>query len=251
MGADTYSAIIMDDEKEAIDSLLELLKSHKQVRILETFTDLDDTINYINSEKPELLFLDIQMSEKTGFEVVREIRTESYHPHIIFVTAYNRYAIQAIKHAAFDYLLKPVDPDELADALIRLSKEKPNQDKSSKIEKLLKQLARSRKLKFNTCSGFIVLDTEEIIYCEASRNYCDIYLTHDRPEVVTMNLNNVGKLLPEDSFFRISRFHIINLKFLTKVERRNQTAYLKAGTETIELKISSRNSKLLEKMFNE
>ena len=243
--------IIVDDEKKAISSLRQHLINHKQIHCIGAYNNPEEAIEQILTEKPDLLFLDIQMPNKTGFDIVKEIRSDNYLPHIIFVTAYEKYAIEAIRHAAFDYLLKPIHPKELAHSLERIEKQQENLEFPTKIERLIDKLSQTKQLKFNTSSGFIILDTDDIIYCEACRNYCEIYLSDDRHEVLTMSLNNVGKLLPESSFFRISRFHIINLKYLVRVERRTHIAYLKDDSDTIELKISPRNSKLLEHLFNE
>lgn len=244
-------AIIVDDEQKAIESLKKNLLAHKKIHCVGVYSDPDEAIEQILTEKPDVLFLDIQMPEKTGFDVVKEIRSDHYSPHIIFVTAYEKYAIEAIRHAAFDYLLKPVHSTELAQAIERIEKQQENLDFPAKIERLIDKLSQTKQLKFNTSSGFIVLDTDDIIYCQACRNYCEIYLTDDRHEVLTMSMNNIGMLLPESSFFRISRFHIINLKYLARVERRTHTAFLTVDSETTELKISPRNSKLLEQVFNQ
>ena len=244
-------AIIVDDEYKAIESLKENLLAHKKIHCTGVYSNPDEAIEQILTEKPDLLFLDIQMPEKTGFDIVKEIRSDHYSPHIIFVTAYEKYAIEAIRHAAFDYLLKPVHPTELGQVIERIEKQQENKDFPAKIERLIDKLSQTKQIKFNTCSGFIVVATDEIIYCEACRNYCEVYLTENRHEVLTLSLNNVGKLLPDSSFFRISRSYIINLKYLARVERKTHTAFLTADSETIELKISPRNSKLLEKVFND
>ncbi|MBN1197908.1 MAG: response regulator transcription factor [Bacteroidales bacterium] len=249
MAGKPFHTIIVDDELKAISLLQQHLVNYKQIRCIGAYTNPEEAIEHILSEKPDLLFLDIQMPEKTGFDIVKEIKSDHYSPQIIFITAFERYAIEAIRHAAFDYLLKPINPLELAQTLERMDSPRENLNFPMRFERLMDKISQAKQLKFNTCSGFIILDTDEIIYCEACRNYCEIYLIDDRSEVVTLSLNEVGKLLPETSFFRISRFHIINLKFLRKVERRNHTAFLQVGGETIQLKISARNSKLLEQRF--
>lgn len=245
------TAILVDDEQEAINYLLDLVKSFKEIKILGSFTDATEAIDEILTLKPEILFLDVQMPEKTGFDILNDVSGQEYKPFVIFTTAYEKYAIEAIRYAAFDYLLKPINETELANAIERLKQKDYKYNYDDKLKSLFNELEQSKKLKFNTSTGFIVLNTKEIIYCQASRNYCEIHLTDDRCELVTCSMNNAGKMLPENEFFRISRFNIINLRFLKRVERRNHTCYLKTVSEAIQLNISPRNAKLLERYYAE
>ncbi|MDA3907212.1 MAG: LytTR family DNA-binding domain-containing protein [Bacteroidales bacterium] len=248
--SEILTAIIVDDEIEAINYLQALLEIHPRIKILGNYTNPIEAIEQILLLKPDILFLDVQMPNKTGFDIVKEIRSENYQPHIVFTTAYEQFAIRAIKHAAFDYLLKPINEYELSETLEKIRNIGKAELNESKFEKLFNKLASAEKLKFNTSTGFIIINSDDIIYCEADRNYCEIHLLDDRREVVTCNLNQVGKILPESDFFRISRFNIINLNFLEKVERKNHSCYLKTNDEKYTLKISSSNLKLLEDYFS-
>lgn len=245
------TAILVDDEQRAINYLLDLLKDFKEIKILGSYTNSTEAIDKILTLKPEILFLAVQMPEKTGFDILNDVSGQEYKPFVIFTTAYEKYAIKAIRYAAFDYLLKPINETELTNAIERLKQKDYKYDYDDKLKSLFNELKQSKKLKFNTSIGFIVLDTMEIIYCQASRNYCEIHLTDGRCELVTCSMNNVGKMLPENEFFRISRFNIINLRFLKKVERQNHICYLKTDSEAIQLNISPRNAKLLERYYVE
>jgi two-component system LytT family response regulator len=247
------TAVIVDDEKNAIAFLKKLLIEIEFVKILGSYTHPEEAIDDIRSLKPDILFLDIQMHGKTGFEVAEELQRMKTPPQIIFITSFEKFAPKAIKHAAFDYLLKPVDPEELKETLDRIHTvhELNTNEIGLKFEKLLDKLHSSKKLKFNTSTGFIVIECDEIIYLQASRNYCDIFLVDGRTETVTINMNKVSGLLPEDQFFRISRFHHINLEYLRKVERRNHTCQLRVDGETFALPVSPRNAKLLEQEYSQ
>lgn len=239
------TAIIVDDERSAIDYLLNILEIHKDISVLECFTSPELAIQRIRILKPDILFLDVQMPIKTGFDIVKDVRSDDYQPNIIFTTGFEKFAIRAIKYAAFDYLLKPINEFELSETLEKI-KQNGSDSSAQRMELLFKKLSQSKKLKFNTSTGFIVLNTDEIIYCEASRNYCEIYMEDGRREVVTMNMNQVGKLLPDDHYYRISRFNIININYLDRVERKDHKCFLKSNGDYFSLKISSSGLKELE-----
>jgi two-component system LytT family response regulator len=245
--SDNFRAIIIDDEKESIDLLLDLLKDCPEIIILDSFQDPEEGIKGILSYKPDVLFLDIQMPGKDGFDVLREIHDYNLNPVVIFITGYDQFAIKAIKFAAFDYLLKPVDPEELKNTIEKLKNQKKD-NLENQVKKLLNHINSNVKLKFNTRTGFIIIDPSDIIYCLADRNYSEIYLFDGRKEVITCNLKKLSKVLPHDNFHRVSRSLIINTQFLTKVERTNRKITLKNNDQMISFSIPSDQIKNLEKL---
>lgn len=243
------SAIIIDDEPDAINLLEDLLKDFDEIKITATADNVNTAFEVIKDQTPDLVFLDIQMPEQNGFELIKKLKTENLNHAIIFVTAYDQYAIQAVKHAAFDYLLKPVDRDELKEAIGRFRKVKQD-DLRERLNCLLDKLERPQKIRFNVRTGYILIDPEEIVYCQADGNYTDIFLTTREKEIVTYNLSNVWKMFPEKNFFRISRFNIINLKFLTRVDRKSKTCELTAVGHTYRLPLPKKQMKELKKTIN-
>ncbi|MCF8230295.1 MAG: LytTR family DNA-binding domain-containing protein [Bacteroidales bacterium] len=246
MNTEQLSAIIVDDEAEAIKNLEALLKAHQQVDVSGTFQNPEKAIGEIQNNEPDLLFLDVQMPGKSGFDVLKEVSGGLYQPIVIFTTAYEKYAIEAIRHAAFDFLLKPISEDELANALQRIEEKQEQPDYSEKLQSLFQAIGKPKQLKFNTSTGFILIDPKDVLYCQASRNYCELFLNSGEREVVTCNMNRVGKMLTNDRFFRISRFNIINLDYLKKVERKDHSCTLLADGEKIMLKGTTKNLKALE-----
>lgn len=249
MGKDKITAVIVDDEQEAINYLCDLLKEHRDISLTGRFTDPVKAIEEIQVSLPDVLFLDVQMPEKSGFDVIREVRSDTYLPHIIFTTAFEKFAIRAIKYAAFEYLVKPINPFELEAAVRKLCDTGYQSNMAHNYAKLFSGLKEPVPLKFNTSNGFVVINPAEIIYLEASRNYCEIHLTGNRMELVSLNMLQVINQLSGNSFFRISRFNTVNLKFLHKVNRIKKECYLLADGLPVVLKISVERVRELEWVF--
>jgi two-component system, LytTR family, response regulator len=212
-------ALLVDDEKEAHDVLERLLLRIRGVDIVGHVFDPDDTLALVKQTKPDIVFLDIQMPGKDGICIANELKINKIPITVIFVTAYSNYALAALKASAFDYLLKPVNIDDLQEVISRYHSEKGTNTLEEKLEILIENYYRKSKLVFNTRSGCIVLDEADIIYCQADVNYTRFFLTGKREELVTLNIAKVMDLLPKDKFYRLDRSHIINMTCLRKVDR--------------------------------
>jgi two-component system, LytTR family, response regulator len=224
--------IIIDDEIEPIDHLARLLQTYDWIQIEKKITDTEEAFNSILDSKPSLLFLDIQMPGMTGFELVYKLWKYNIKPDIIFVTAFNQYAIQAIRMAALDYLIKPVIPEELEQALLKLKEKRTEATYDEKIRNLIKETVNSQRLKISTTGGFTMVNPKDIIHIQADWNYAEIFYNKEKSDLVTINIGSLEKILPTGSFFRISRSEIINTTYLTKVSRKKRLAFLnKDGIE--------------------
>lgn len=211
-------AIIIDDEPQARIVLKTLLKAcAKEVEIIGDAGSAKDGIQLINNNNVDLVFLDIEMSHMDGFGMLRTFETINFD--VIFTTAYSNYAINAIKFSALDYLLKPIDIDELEIAINRY-KTKKNLKKSEKkgiyflpgdFTNLQNQ---SSKIALPTAKGFRILQISELYYCEASRNYTDFFLKNGETIVVGRNLKYFHEKLLPFGFFRIHESFLINLSHL-------------------------------------
>ena len=244
---DTIKAIIVDDESEARELLTALLEDYENITVTAQLSGVDEAIAFILLNPPDLIFLDIQMPKKNGFELAVALRNLNIKSHIIFVTAYDQYAIQAVKHAAFDYLLKPINEEELQETITRFMATKPKTGIGDKIDNLLVVINDNfRKKRFNTRSGFVMLNLSDILYVDADGNYSKIYLSNNTQEIVTQSLGQMEEELPPTNFFRINRSIIINIKYLTRVNRRNRTCVISFGEKNIEFPIPAEQIKLLE-----
>jgi len=244
---DKITSLIIDDEQDARDALEMLLKTFLPgVEVLAKAESAAEGIREVIKHQPDLIFLDIKMPGKDGFYVAEELEKLGIETTIIFVTAYDQYAISAIKHAAFDFILKPVDPDELVKAIARYKNMKEKESLKIKIERLHACL-RPRQLKFSTQQGFILIAPDEIILCRAEGNYTELFLTRDRKQIVTLQLGKLESQLDSQLFIRISRFCVLNVRYIKSFDRKRKVVELKDENLT-ELKISSIGLKKLMKL---
>ena len=229
------TTIIVDDEKLSREMLKKLVETHiPDMEILGEASSAESAVELIREHNPEVVFLDISMPGKSGFDVVKEIQDFKDIPKIIFVTAYDKYAINAVKCAAFDYLLKPVNTEELLDCYNRYMKVRSANSVHKSVDALLKHLKRD-KLSFTTRTGCFFIDPRTIIYIQADGNYSHIHLTDGTEKTVTVNIGEILTMLGENNFSRISRSTISNLKCLSELNKSDKTCILKVEEEEVPL----------------
>jgi two-component system LytT family response regulator len=231
-----FTAMIVDDEGDARELLASLISEHADIQVIEKAESVSEAVPKIIKHHPDLLFLDIQMPNKSGFDLLAEIRELRLDIPVIFVTAYDQFAIQAIKASALDYLMKPVDPVELAKAIQKFRHFEQKEHYQEKLEELLQMVHQpvqiSGKIRFNNRNGYILFHPDDMIYLEADANYTHIYLRGNKKETVSSNIGSVEKILPQGLFQRINRSIIINSAWLCKVDRVNHICILECdGTE--------------------
>lgn len=206
-------AVIVDDEKKAIDSLSwELTNFSDRVEVVATFQDPEVAINYLNNHTPDCVFLDINMPTMDGFQFLDKLEKKDFA--IVITTAYNEYALKALKHEAIDYLLKPIDSDDLKDTLKKIKKHHSNGFPIAKIEEVLVNFNKNfnqKKVTINTDGKLLFLETDNIIYIESDGNYSTIIMADNQKIVVTKKLKEVNAILPDNYFFRIHNSYIVNL----------------------------------------
>lgn len=208
------TAIIVDDEKHCREVLEHLLHKYcSAVKILASCANGEEALLALAKQQPDILFLDIEMPGMNGFELLEKF----HHPQfeIVFTTAYNEYAIKAIKHSALDYLLKPVDKDELIQTVERAKEHKAIKS-SQRVDNLLEMLNLKKKTKrfaVPTMEGLIMVDPDTILYCESDSAYCKIYfINSNKPLVISKTLKDVEEVLKDEDFCRIHHSYCINMK---------------------------------------
>lgn len=244
--------VLIDDSQMAIEALGKKLEVHnKQIEIVAAFTNPLDAIKQLPGIKPDLIFLDIEMPEMDGFTLLNKIQDIS--PTVIFVTAYNHYAIKAIRASVFDYIEKPVDVQQLSDTINRyLSKEK-NVNLQSTNHQILKQLMDSvhkleNQQQLQTISvvskdSIDIVHFSEIIRLESMSNYTKFHLADGKILISSKTMGEYEELLSTANFLRIHRSHIINLLHMKKFQRNNENYVLMKDGSKIE--VSDRRKKEL------
>lgn len=226
----SIKTLLVDDEKAAIENLYLLLGNYSPIKIVGSFTQFHEALTFIKNNNFDLIFLDIEIQSRSGFELAKEIALKNPLPSIVFVTAFNKYAIEAIRHAAFEYLLKPIDPVELSNAMARFLERAKPQNLSLKLETLLEKLDNQNKIRFNTRTGYLLINPVDVVYCEADGNYTTFVMRGNRKELVCCKIGDIIDKLPSN-FIRAGRSVILNQDFLSKVERVHKKVELVIGNE--------------------
>jgi len=212
------TAIIIDDEARGRLALREKLAAYcPQIKLLAEAEDGQSALLLIRHHQPELIFLDIEMPRMNGFEMLNELQDKNFS--LIFTTAYDQYAIKAIRYAAFDYLLKPVDIQELQTAVNKIEQQKNSQTRQQ-LQVLQQNMKHPRKLMNRlavpTLEGLFFYDIHEIVYLEANSNYTTIILNDKTRITASKTLKDLEELLPEHLFFRTHHSFLINLEFIKR-----------------------------------
>lgn len=208
-----FSAVIIDDEEHSREMVALLLKQLFPIIDLAGKADGIATGKQLISETlPDLVFLDIQLAEGTAFDMLKEL--PGVDAEIIFVTAYEQYAIQAIKAAALDYILKPVNKDEFTSAVNKALKKIETDRQARSVSGIVSRLDHKlgvRKVSIPTITGFSLVNVDDIIRCEASDNYTIVYFTNGSKTVVSRSMQEYDTELQPFGFVRIHHKHLINL----------------------------------------
>jgi two-component system LytT family response regulator len=240
-------SIIVDDEFKSRESLKALIEKFcDNIQVAAVCQNGDEAIKAIDEHKPDVVFLDIQLQRETGFEILEKLDKIDFE--IIFTTAYSEFAIKAFKFSAIDYLLKPIDINELRAAI-----EKAQKRIVGSISERMAQLAQNLKgnsfrharLAIPATDGLVFINVGEILYCEASGNYTNIYMDDSRKFVVSRTLKEYEDLLEEQDFFRIHNSFLINLNSIKKYIRGEGGQVVMSNDKTLDV------SKMKKKGFLE
>ncbi|WP_282048915.1 LytR/AlgR family response regulator transcription factor [Maribacter aquivivus] len=224
-------AVIVDDEIKALQSLTwELTNFSDEINVIASFTNPNEALSYLEKNTPDCLFLDIEMPTMDGFQFIKKLTNKNFP--VVITTAYNQYALKAIKSQALDYLLKPIDTDDLKETIIKIKKFNNKNFSVEQLEMaLLNYNSRSihKRITLNTDGKLLFLESDEILYAESDGNYSTIFLTDGQKIVLTKKLKEVNELLPADSFFRIHNSYIINLNKIKEFLKTDGYVVLKSN----------------------
>lgn len=209
------SCILIDDEPKALTTLsYELLNLSKEIKILGTFSSVSGAIDFLKTQTIDVVFLDVEMPVADGFNFLDAFEERDFE--VILTTAYDKYAIKALRSDVIDYLVKPIDAEDLENALHKLEKHiQKKADPSTKIleaiDKLTEQQGLTKKIKLSLDRKIIFLDPEDIIYCESDGNYSRVFLENKKELFLTQKLKYLEGILPDQLFQRVHNSYIINI----------------------------------------
>lgn len=228
----TRKVLIIDDENPTRDFIRKMLESFDLK--LDIYTDGENVqsgIEAIERIQPDIVLLDIQMPDGNGFDVLKSISNKSFE--IIFITAFQEFAVQAIKFSALDYILKPIDADELRNAVtnaLQMLSHKKDENQFNALQNNI-QPHLKRKLVLKTQESIFVVEIDDIVHCEADKNYTFFYLNDGKKILVSKTLKDYDTLLAGLQFFRVHQSHLINLNCVERYDKHDGgSVILKDGT---------------------
>lgn len=228
-----YKILIIDDESRTRTLLSKMIESIGfDVEIYPEGSSVASGIEAIHRINPDILLLDIQMPDGSGFELLEQLDSKDFE--VIFVTAHQEYAIRAIKSSALDYILKPVEPSELENALENaINSIKNKKDLSAQYEALLNNIqSDKKKIILRTIESLYIFDINDIVRCQSERNYTNFFINDGRKIITSKTLKDYEDVLQYPLFLRCHRSHIINLNYLDRYDKSNGgTIVMKDGSE--------------------
>jgi len=213
------TAIIIDDETNSRNALRQKITKHcNNVMIIADCENGEEGIEKIETQKPDIIFLDIEMPRMNGFTMLQQIKNKNFE--VIFITAYDHYAIKAIKFSALDYLLKPVEVEDLKAAVEKVTQKRKQMDGNKRVELLvqnfLEEKTAHQRIAISSMEGLQFVTTDDIIYLEANSNYTSFYLADNRKITATKTLKDFEEILPASMFIRIHHSYLINKNGIEK-----------------------------------
>lgn len=217
----TISTLLIDDEDSSLDTLEWLLQNYGEgVEIIGKYNSPEAGLEAIKKHQPDLVFLDIEMPKMNGFDLLEKLGNVDFS--IVFTTAYDQFAVRAFKYSALNYLLKPVDPDDLVATLKRV-RQKLQSQTGEQLELLFKQLHKKEqglgKIALSTSDGLVFVNTSDITYCKADSNYTLVVMQNSQRITVAKTLKEIDEILAGDTFFRVHNSYLINLNHIVKFIR--------------------------------
>lgn len=213
------TAIVIDDEKNSREALIKKLQMNcPDVQLLSECCNGQEGIDAINTLKPQVVFLDIEMPQMNGFAMLQRLNKKDFH--LVFTTAYNQYAIDAIRFSAFDYLVKPVDVNELINTINRIKEKAAAEHTGEKLDLLITHLVHEKKqpskIAIATMEGIDFVPMEDIVYLEAVGNYTTVHIKSGKPILASKTLKEFEDILPGSRFCRVHNGSIVNIAFIQK-----------------------------------
>lgn len=250
----TIEAILVDDDINLREGMKGLLaRFAPNIKIIGEADSVATGITTIDTLKPQVVFLDIQLNDGTGFDILEKLaeKNNAINFNIVFITAHEQYAIKAFRFSALDFLLKPVDPEELQNVIQKIEKVIEKKNDYSHINLLLENIRKNvdnfKRIALSTSDGIHLFDISDIIRCESADNYTKFYIKNNKPILISRTLKEYEELLTEHKFERIHQSHLINLNYLKSYIKKDG-GYVVMADES-HLPISQRKRERLQEIL--
>lgn len=243
--------IIVDDEAVAREAISEMLNRYcDDVEIVKQADDVESGIEAIKTSNPDLVFLDIQLKSGTSFDILRQLN--HYDFKVVFITAFEDYAVKAFKFSALDYILKPIDPAELVESVEKARNHIRNDDMNMKFKALFENMGNlskeNKKIVLKTANNVHLVNLCDIIRCQSDKNYTHFFINKDGKVVVSKTLKDFEDILCDFGFYRIHQSHLVNVVHIKRYEKADG-GYLVMSDDSV-VPVSFRKKEELMKLFN-
>lgn len=242
--------IVIDDEVKARETILSMLSAYcPEVEVIATAGSVKEGVETLKKTKPDLLLLDIKMADGTGFDLLKKLDDLDFR--LVFITAFEEFAIRAIKFSAIDYILKPFDPDELVDAVQKANSLIQKENMSLRLDALYENMdmisTGQKKIVLKNTDSVHIVKLSEIIRCESEKNYTHFFTTESEKITVAKTLKEFNELLADFKFFRVHQSHLINLDHVKRYDKHNGGALIM--DDDSEVPVSFRKKDELMRIF--
>ncbi|HEY0092660.1 MAG TPA: LytTR family DNA-binding domain-containing protein [Flavobacterium sp.] len=242
------TALLIDDDKHLRKGLKALLDRYtNDISIIGEAESVKTGISAIEKLKPQVIFLDIHLSDGTGFDILERLANANgkINAHIVFITAHEKYAVKAFKFSALDFILKPVDPEELQNTIAKIKDAVGKTNSFEHIDLLLENIRKKvdnfKRIALSTSDGIHLFDVADIIRCEAKVNYTQFFIKNHKPVLISKTLKEYEELLSEHGFERVHQSHLINLSYLKSYIKNDGGYVIMADNTSIPLAQSKKD----------
>ncbi|MGL2966906.1 LytR/AlgR family response regulator transcription factor [Flavobacterium sp. XGLA_31] len=247
------TAVLIDDDENLRNGMKSLLARYApEINIVGEADSVESGTTLLLQNQPQVVFLDIHLGDGSGFDLLEEVNKKGkLNSQIVFITAHEQYAIKAFRFSALDFLLKPVDPDELSKVIGKIKNVLDKNDSVAHIDLLLENIRKKvdnfKRIALSTADGIHLFDVSDIIRCESEDNYTKFYIKNNKPVLISKTLKEYEDLLTEHGFERIHQSHLINLSYLKSYIKKDGGYVIMADNSN--LPISQRKKERLQEIL--